>query len=53
VPAWVCLLRGVNLGKQRKLPMPALRDALVAAGTTGVRTHLQSGNIIIETPLAP
>jgi uncharacterized protein (DUF1697 family) len=47
------LLRGVNLGKQRKLPMPALRDALVAAGTTGVRTHLQSGNIIIETPLAP
>ncbi len=51
MPAWVCLLRGVNLGKQRKLPMPALRDALVAAGTTGVRTYLQSGNIIIESPL--
>ncbi len=49
--AWACLLRGVNLGKQRKLPMPALRDALVAAGTTGVRTYLQSGNVIIESPL--
>jgi uncharacterized protein (DUF1697 family) len=41
----------VNLGKQRKLPMPALRDALAAAGTTGARTYLQSGNIIIESPL--
>jgi uncharacterized protein (DUF1697 family) len=41
----------VNLGKQRKLPMPAFRDALAAAGTTGARTYLQSGNIIIESPL--
>jgi uncharacterized protein (DUF1697 family) len=31
--------------------MPALRDALAAAGTTGARTYLQSGNIIIESPL--
>jgi uncharacterized protein (DUF1697 family) len=51
VPTWVCLLRGVNLGKQRKLPMPALRDSLVAAGLTGVRTYLQSGNIVAESLL--
>jgi uncharacterized protein (DUF1697 family) len=45
VPDWVCLLRAVNLGKQRKLPMAALRAALTAAGLTNVRTYLQSGNI--------
>lgn len=51
VPTWVCLLRGVNLGKQRKLPMTALRDSLTAAGLTGVRTYLQSGNIIVQSEL--
>jgi hypothetical protein len=51
VPTWLCLLRGVNLGRQRKLPMAALRDSLTAAGLTGVRTYLQSGNIIAESGL--
>jgi uncharacterized protein (DUF1697 family) len=51
VPAWVCLLRAVNLGKQRKLPMPALRTALTAAGMTEVRTYLQSGNVIAWSQL--
>jgi uncharacterized protein (DUF1697 family) len=51
VPTWVCLLRGVNLGRQRKLPMAALRDSLTAAGMTSVRTYLQSGNIVVESPL--
>ena len=51
MPAWVCLLRAVNLGKQRKLPMAALRESLTAAGLTGVRTYLQSGNIIVRSQL--
>ena len=51
VPTWVCLLRGVNLGRQRKLPMAALRASLTAAGLGGVRTYLQSGNIIGESAL--
>jgi uncharacterized protein (DUF1697 family) len=46
---WVGLLRGVNLGGRRKLPMPALRDALSAAGLTRVRTLQQSGNIVAES----
>jgi Protein of unknown function (DUF1697) len=37
VPVWVCLLCGVNPGKQRQLPMPALRAVLTAAGMTDVR----------------
>jgi uncharacterized protein (DUF1697 family) len=51
VPTWVCLLRGVNLGKQRKLPMAALRGALASAGMTDVRTYLQSGNVIAHSGL--
>jgi uncharacterized protein (DUF1697 family) len=51
VPTWVCLLRAVNLGKQRKLPMPALRGALTAAGMTDVRIYLQSGNVIAHSQL--
>lgn len=51
VLTWVCLLRGVNLGKQRQLPMAALRTALTAAGMSGVRTYLQSGNVIARSQL--
>jgi uncharacterized protein (DUF1697 family) len=51
VPVWVSLLHAVNLGKQRKLPMPALRGALAAAGMTDVQTYLQSGNVIAHSPL--
>ena len=51
MPTWVCLLRAVNLGKQRKVPMAVLRQALTAAGMTGVRTYLQSGNVIAQSPL--
>jgi uncharacterized protein (DUF1697 family) len=51
VSTWVCFLRGVNLGKQRKLPMTSLRDSLTAAGLTEVRTYLQSGNLIVRSEL--
>jgi len=51
VPTWVCLLRGVNLGNLRKLPMAQLRQALAAAGLSDVRTVLQSGNVVATAPL--
>lgn len=51
MPTWVCLLRGVNLGEQRKLPMADLRDALMAAGVGAVRTYLQSGNVVAQSEL--
>jgi len=49
VPRWVVLLRGVNLGRANRVAMPALRDALAEAGFTAVRTHAQSGNIVLES----
>lgn len=51
-PRQVALLRAVNLGASRKLNMPALREALARAGHEGVRTHLQSGNVVVESALA-
>ena len=45
---YVALLRGVNVGGRNKLPMVELRDAFTAAGCTGVRTYIQSGNVVFE-----
>jgi uncharacterized protein (DUF1697 family) len=48
----LALLRAINLGTTRKLSMPALREALADAGHEGVRTHLQSGNVVLSSGLA-
>jgi uncharacterized protein (DUF1697 family) len=46
---YVALLRGVNVGGNRKLPMAELRETLAAAGYGDVRTYLQSGNVLLES----
>jgi uncharacterized protein (DUF1697 family) len=48
VETWVGLLRGINVGRHRRVAMPALRDALRAAGFAEVRTLGQSGNVLFE-----
>ena len=45
--AYVAFLRGVNLGPSRRVPMGDLRAALRVAGYGDVRTHLQSGNVVL------
>jgi uncharacterized protein (DUF1697 family) len=49
VAVFVALLRGINVGKHRRVAMADLRAALAEAGHAGVTTHLQSGNVILET----
>src|SRR4051794_19306354 len=49
----VVLLRGVNVGAHNRLPMAALRTALEDAGFSGVRTLLQSGNVVLDAELEP
>jgi uncharacterized protein (DUF1697 family) len=44
---YVAFLRAINLGKVNRVPMAALRAALEDAGFTDVRTHLQSGNVLL------
>ena len=46
----VALLRGINVGKNNRVPMAALRDLLTGLGYTDVRTHLNSGNAVFSVP---
>jgi len=46
---YALLLRGVNVGGRRPLPMPQWRDALTTLGLAGVQTYLQSGNAVVTT----
>jgi uncharacterized protein (DUF1697 family) len=48
---YVCLLRGINLGKARQVDMTRLREVLTARGHGEVRTHLRSGNVVLVSAL--
>jgi uncharacterized protein (DUF1697 family) len=50
VTRYVALLRGINVGKAKRVPMPGLRQALEDAGYTDVRTLLVSGNVVLTPP---
>ncbi|OIJ88930.1 DUF1697 domain-containing protein [Streptomyces colonosanans] len=43
---YAALLRGINVGGNRKVPMAQLRTLLTGLGHTGVTTYLQSGNAV-------
>lgn len=45
---YVALLRGINVGGNRKVPMADLRMCLETAGFQKVRTYIQSGNVLFE-----
>lgn len=47
----VALLRGINLGRARQVSMPRLVEVLTERGYTGVRTHLRSGNVLLDSAL--
>lgn len=52
MPRYVVLLRGINLGRARRLAMADLQALLADAGYTDVRTHLNSGNALVTGPEA-
>ena len=49
MPTYVLLLRGINLGAKRRVAMADLREVLEGLGLDDVRTHLQSGNVVLRT----
>jgi uncharacterized protein (DUF1697 family) len=49
----IVLLRGINVGGNRRVAMADLRTLLARIGYGDVRTHLQSGNVIIESGHTP
>jgi uncharacterized protein (DUF1697 family) len=48
---YVALLRGINVGGKTRIAMAALRDVCAAAGCEDVVTYIQSGNVVLESPL--
>ena len=44
----VALLRGINVGGNKRVDMGRLRDLLTSLGHTEVRTYLQSGNAVFS-----
>lgn len=49
----VALLRGINLGPNKRVAMPALRELLSDAGFGLVRTYVQSGNVVLSSDAPP
>jgi uncharacterized protein (DUF1697 family) len=45
---FVALLRGINVGKAKRLPMADLRELLTRLGHTKVKTLLNSGNAVFD-----
>jgi uncharacterized protein (DUF1697 family) len=45
---YIALLRGINVGGNKKIKMGDLRDLLTANGFKNVKTYIQSGNVAFE-----
>lgn len=48
----IALLRGINVGGHRKVPMADLRNVLAQVGLTDVVTYIQSGNVVFGSALS-
>ena len=51
MPIYVSLLRGINVGGNKKIKMADLRALYGELGFKGTKTILQSGNVVFETDL--
>lgn len=49
---YIALFRGINVGGKNALPMKALTGIVEAQGYTGVRSYIQSGNVVFESTQA-
>ena len=48
MPVFVALLRGINVGKAKRVPMATLRHLLADLGHSDVQTLLNSGNAVFQ-----
>jgi uncharacterized protein (DUF1697 family) len=47
---FISLLRGINVGGQKRIAMADLVQLCTSLGFDNVRTYLQSGNVLFESP---
>jgi len=50
MPQYVAFMRAVNVAGHARVSMSDVRAAFAAAGCEKVRTYIQSGNVIFESP---
>lgn len=50
MPSYVVLLRGVNVGKAKRVPMADFKQVLLDLGCIRATTLLNSGNAVVEHP---
>lgn len=48
---YIALLKGINVGGHKKMPMADLREQLTKSGLKQVRTYIQSGNVVFQSEL--
>jgi uncharacterized protein (DUF1697 family) len=46
---YIVLLKGINVGGHKKVPMVELREVLAKSGFENVQTYIQSGNVIFKS----
>jgi uncharacterized protein (DUF1697 family) len=52
MPAFIALLRAVNVGGTGKLPMTELKAMCEQAGFSKVKTYIASGNVVFQSKLS-
>lgn len=52
MPVYIALLRGINVGGNKKIKMADLTALLESLGFVGAQTLLQSGNVVFKSDLA-
>jgi uncharacterized protein (DUF1697 family) len=50
VAVHIALVRGINVGRNNRVPMATLREVIGELGYTDARTHLNSGNAVFTVP---
>ena len=51
MPTYISMLRGINVGGHKKVPMNQLRAMFEALGFKEVRTYIQSGNVVFRATM--
>lgn len=46
---YIVLLKGINVGGHKKVPMAELRELLTKSGFKNVKTYIQSGNVLLQS----
>ncbi|MFZ3278605.1 MAG: DUF1697 domain-containing protein [Candidatus Sulfotelmatobacter sp.] len=48
MPIYISMLRGINVGGNKRIKMEKLRDSFEALGFEQVKTYIQSGNVVFK-----